>query len=128
MSVLGSAATSSSSGIIKPLLAQPSLTFQDQENTNQRYRFKTINASRTEYHRLQDQRLKMLRTTITRQTRLFATTPALQRGPVQAGKDALKTVDRAVADTLVKGIETGGPSPFSLHLSIIKTSPPFQRD
>jgi hypothetical protein len=57
----------------------------------------------------------MLRTTVTRQVRLFATSPPLQRGPAQAGKDALKTVDRAVADVLVKGIETGGafasPSP-----------------
>jgi hypothetical protein len=54
---------------------------------------------------------RMLRTTVVRQARLFATSPALQRGPVQVGKDALKTVDRAVADTLVKGIETGGVSP-----------------
>jgi hypothetical protein len=55
----------------------------------------------------------MLRTTVVRQARLFATSPALQRGPVQVGKDALKTVDRAVADTLVKGIETGGAFPPS---------------
>jgi hypothetical protein len=56
----------------------------------------------------------MLRATVARQARLFAASPALQRGAVQAGKDALKTADRAVADTLVKGIETAGACPLSL--------------
>jgi hypothetical protein len=64
----------------------------------------------------------MLRTAATRQTRLFATSHPLHRGPVQAGKDALKTVDRAVSDTIVKGIETGGMlfpffSPFSFLIA-----------
>lgn len=66
----------------------------------------------------------MLRTAVTRQARLFATSPALQRGPVQAGKDALKTVDRAVADTLVKGIETGGTFSFLLPVRFPLTLAP----
>ncbi|KAL2014197.1 hypothetical protein VTN00DRAFT_1722 [Thermoascus crustaceus] len=41
-------------------------------------------------------------------TRPFSTTaPYHQRGPLQAGKDALKKVDRAVSDVAVKGLEKG---------------------
>ena len=41
-------------------------------------------------------------------TRLFTTTIVCQKGPIEAGKDALKGVDRAVSDTLVAGIDKGG--------------------
>jgi len=50
----------------------------------------------------------MFRTAIARQARLFSTTPAARKGPVDAAKDVLKKVDRTVADGAVKGIEVGG--------------------
>jgi hypothetical protein len=73
----------------------------------------------------------MFRTIALRQARLFSTTTRLGKGPVEVGKDALKTVDRTVSDAAVKGIETGGmflhppsllPSGLSSapHLSISK--------
>jgi hypothetical protein len=55
----------------------------------------------------------MLRTALTRQARLFTTTARTQKGVVDAGKDALKKVDRTVSDVAVKGIETGGASCFA---------------
>ncbi|RQM06207.1 hypothetical protein DH86_00003337 [Scytalidium sp. 3C] len=39
--------------------------------------------------------------------RYFSTTPATQKGPVETAKDAVKTVDRAVSDKIVDGIELG---------------------
>jgi hypothetical protein len=50
----------------------------------------------------------MFRTVLTRQARLFTTSTHLQKGPIEAGKDVLKAVDRTVSDAAVKGIETGG--------------------
>ncbi|KAI9666249.1 MAG: hypothetical protein M1821_004184 [Bathelium mastoideum] len=49
----------------------------------------------------------MLRTTITRQARLFSTSPRVQKTVVDSAKDAVKKVDRTVSDAAVKGIETG---------------------
>lgn len=40
--------------------------------------------------------------------RAFSTSLIAQKGPVDAVKDGLKTVDRAVSDKLVDGIEIGG--------------------
>lgn len=37
----------------------------------------------------------------------FSTTVQLRKGPVEAAKDTLKTVDRAVSDKLVDGIDVG---------------------
>lgn len=38
----------------------------------------------------------------------FSTTTRLEKGPVDAAKDGLKTVDRAVSDKLVDGIDIAG--------------------
>lgn len=40
--------------------------------------------------------------------RAFTVSAARERGPVDAAKDALKTVDRKVSDKLVGGIKAGG--------------------
>ena len=50
----------------------------------------------------------MFRQAFARNVRLFSTSVALRKGPVEGAKDAVKTVDRTVSDTLVKGIEKGG--------------------
>ena len=50
----------------------------------------------------------MLRITLARNARLFTTSTRMNKGPVEMGKEALKTVDRAVSNAAVKGIETGG--------------------
>lgn len=50
----------------------------------------------------------MYRSAIARQTRLFSTSVYLRKGPVDATKDAAKTVDRTISDAAVKGIEKGG--------------------
>ncbi|KAH8819489.1 hypothetical protein F5884DRAFT_760678 [Xylogone sp. PMI_703] len=39
--------------------------------------------------------------------RFFSNTAAAQRGPVETAKDAVKTVDRAVSNKIVDGIEIG---------------------
>lgn len=52
----------------------------------------------------------MFRTQIARQARLFSTSPIVRKSPVETVKDAAKTVDRAVSDKIVKGIEKGGMS------------------
>ncbi|KAK3061652.1 hypothetical protein LTS18_005720 [Coniosporium uncinatum] len=50
----------------------------------------------------------MYRTAFARQVRLFSTSPIIRnKGPIDTAKAALKAVDRTVADTLVKSIETG---------------------
>jgi tRNA(Ile2) C34 agmatinyltransferase TiaS len=41
-------------------------------------------------------------------TRAFTVSALRQKGPVDAAKDALKTVDRKVSDKLVGGIKVGG--------------------
>ena len=52
-------------------------------------------------------------------TRAFTVSATRPKGPVDAAKDALKTVDRKVSDKLVGGIKAGGklppppPPPFS---------------
>lgn len=50
----------------------------------------------------------MFRQTLLRNARLFSTSVRVNKGPVEAGKDAVKNVDRSVSDTIVKGIEKGG--------------------
>lgn len=73
----------------------------------------------------------MFRTQLTRQVRLFSTSPIVRKSPVETVKDAAKTVDRAVSDKVVKGIEKGGTYsplhstfafsllPFELHVPFI---------
>lgn len=65
----------------------------------------------------------MYRSAILRQTRYLSTSTRFQKSAVDVGKDALKKVDRAVSDTLVGAIETGGKSILfpSLHLENPRT-------
>ena len=56
----------------------------------------------------------MLRQYAVRNVRLFSTTPAFRKSPVDTAKDAAKAVDRTVSDTIVKGIEKGGMYLFEL--------------
>lgn len=49
----------------------------------------------------------MLRTSLTRQARLFSISPAVRKSVVDSAKDAAKKVDRTISDVAVKGIETG---------------------
>ncbi|CAI6338944.1 unnamed protein product [Periconia digitata] len=49
----------------------------------------------------------MFRAQITRQVRLFSTSPIVRKSPVETVKDAAKTVDRTISDQVVKGIEKG---------------------
>lgn len=45
---------------------------------------------------------------ITKQApRLFTTTATQRKGPIEAGKDVLKSVDRTISDAAVKGIDKG---------------------
>ena len=46
--------------------------------------------------------------------RAFSTSFAVRKSPVEAAKDTLKSVDRAVSDKLVDGIEIGGM--FFVHV------------
>lgn len=48
-----------------------------------------------------------------RQARFFATSP-YRKSVVDAAKDAVKKVDRTVADVAVKGIEKGGMFPLPM--------------
>lgn len=50
----------------------------------------------------------MFRQQITRQVRLFSTTPIARKSPVEAIKDAAKAVDKTISGAAVKGIEKGG--------------------
>jgi hypothetical protein len=50
----------------------------------------------------------MFRQQFARNVRLFSSSVRVQKSTVDAAKDTLKTADRAVSDTLVKGIEKGG--------------------
>ena len=49
----------------------------------------------------------MFRQQITRQVRLFSTTPRAQKSVVDSVKDAAKAVDRTISGAAVKGIEKG---------------------
>ena len=53
----------------------------------------------------------MFRTQITRQARLFSTSPPVRKSATDTIKDAAKAVDRTISDAAVKGIETGGMYP-----------------
>lgn len=48
--------------------------------------------------------------------RAFSTSFVQKKSPVDTAKDAVKTVDRAVSDKLVDGIEVGRMSPFTQAL------------
>jgi isoleucyl-tRNA synthetase len=50
----------------------------------------------------------MFRQQITRQVRLFSTTPIARKSPVETIKDAAKVVDKTISGAAVKGIEKGG--------------------
>jgi hypothetical protein len=58
----------------------------------------------------------MYRQALARQARLFSTSVYLRKGPVEATKDAVKTVDRTVSDAAVKGIEKGGSLRHIIHI------------
>jgi uncharacterized protein YjbJ (UPF0337 family) len=51
--------------------------------------------------------MSMLRTSLTRQARLFSTSSAIRKSVVDSAKDVAKKVDRTISDAAVKGIETG---------------------
>ena len=51
---------------------------------------------------------KMFRQAITRQARLFSSTPTARKSVVDSAKDVLNTVNKTVSQAAVKGIETGG--------------------
>lgn len=54
----------------------------------------------------------MFRQVAVRNVRLFSTSVRVaNKGPVEATKDAVKTVDKNVSQTIVKGIEKGGTFP-----------------
>jgi len=50
----------------------------------------------------------MYRQAIARQARLFSTSPRVRKSVIDQAKEAIKTVDKGVAQTIVKGIEKGG--------------------
>ena len=50
----------------------------------------------------------MYRQVAARNIRLFSTSLRAQKGPVESATDALKTADKNVSQTMVKGIEKGG--------------------
>ncbi|KIW14994.1 hypothetical protein PV08_07781 [Exophiala spinifera] len=50
-------------------------------------------------------RASVRRSVLTQSPRLFSTTSVQQKGPVEAAKDGLKQVDRAVSDVAVAGID-----------------------
>ncbi len=50
----------------------------------------------------------MFRQAAIRNVRLFSTSVAFRKGPVEAVTDAAKTVDKTVSQAAVKGIEKGG--------------------
>lgn len=63
----------------------------------------------------------MFRQQIARQARLFSTTPVARKSPVDAIKDAAKTIDKTISGAAVKGIEKGGTSISPLPISIVTT-------
>lgn len=50
----------------------------------------------------------MFRQQLTRQVRLFSTTPTVRKSVVDSVKDAAKAVDQTISGAAVKGIEKGG--------------------
>ncbi|KAF2730436.1 hypothetical protein EJ04DRAFT_579838 [Polyplosphaeria fusca] len=60
----------------------------------------------------------MYRTVLSRQARLFTSSAIARKGPVDAGKDALKAVDRTVSDAAVKGIEKGEQAASTVKQSL----------
>ena len=64
----------------------------------------------------------MFRQQIARQARLFSTTPIARKSPVDAIKDAAKTIDKTISGAAVKGIEKGGTFFFPSPLPPLPTS------
>jgi hypothetical protein len=52
--------------------------------------------------------ITMFRQQITRQVRLFSSSPIARKSPVEVIKDAAKAVDKTISGAAVKGIEKGG--------------------
>ena len=50
----------------------------------------------------------MFRSTLARNARLFSTNARLQKSAIDTAKDGLKSIDRTVSDTLIKGIDSSG--------------------
>ena len=50
----------------------------------------------------------MFRSTLARNARLFSTNARLQKSAIDSAKDGLKSIDRTVSDTLIKGIDSSG--------------------
>lgn len=53
--------------------------------------------------------------------RAFSVSATRPKGPVDAAKDALKTVDRKVSDKLVGGIKAGGKHALPSHSHALQT-------
>lgn len=60
---------------------------------------------------LNRKKAKMFRQSIARQARLFSTSTAFRKSVMDTAKDAIKNVDKTVAQGAVKGIETAGTFP-----------------
>ena len=56
----------------------------------------------------------MYRQTMLRQARLFSTSVRVRKSAVDQAKEALSSVDKSVAQTIVKGIEKGGTYTYVL--------------
>lgn len=59
----------------------------------------------------------MFRQTITRQARLFSTTPIFRKSAVDTAKETVQAADKTVSQQIVKGIEASGiffPLPLCL--------------
>jgi len=50
----------------------------------------------------------MFRTSLIRSVRTFSTVRPLNKSAVEAGKDALKTVDEVASKAAIKGLDAGG--------------------
>lgn len=62
----------------------------------------------------------MFRQVAIRNVRLFSTSVRVSnKGPVETAKDAVKTADKTVSQTIVKGIEKGGTLPHHHDYSMM---------
>jgi len=75
------------------------------------FTYNTLQTPHTQTH----ETITMFRQQITRQARLFSTSPIARKSPVETIKDAAKAVDRTISGAAVKGIEKGGTSYTTLH-------------
>jgi hypothetical protein len=64
----------------------------------------------------------MFRQTLLRQTRLFSTSVRMNKGPIEAVKDTVKSADKAVSQKIVQGIEATGKFSSSFYLHSLRHS------